>query len=335
MKLSLVIPVYNNAATLRDSVASLQSQDFSDWEAVIVDDGSRDCSLHLANALAAEDRRIRVVHQANGGVSVARNRGMDEARGDWVAWLDADDAYMPSALRRMSELIDANPGCQCLQFPYLEMQVDGSTKPRIPPAYSSHGGRSFTGLEAFDVLFARDGAEGMNWQPWRFAYRRDSLPRFCAGKIHEDLDALPMHLAGLSSVFIAKDPIYAYRPARADAATATFTPRRVRDILDVTGKVYAQLATSNIPDKVKRGFASTLACNLFGFYIATPGFNEPDRSELLAAFTEHIDWLRAIAWPPRTAWLKRLLLNTLGVLLTAVRVSRITSGHGLHLGPKP
>ena len=335
MKLTFVIPVYNNAATLRDSVASLKSQDFSDWEVVIVDDGSSDSSPRLVDALAAEDRRIRVFHQANGGVSVARNRGMDEARGDWVAWLDADDAYIPGALRRMSALIDANPDCQCLQFPYLEMQPDGSTKPRVPPAYSSHGGRSFTGSEAFDVLFARDGAESMNWQPWRFAYRRDSLPRFRTGKIHEDLDALPLHLAGLTSVFIVREPLYAYRPARADAATATFTPRRVRDILDVTGNVYAQLARSDIPDKVKRGFASTLACNLFGFYIATPGFNEPDRSELLAEFTAHPDWLRAIAWPPRTVWLKHLLLNTLGIRLTAVLVNRLTSGHGLHLGSKP
>ena len=112
MKLTFVIPVYNNAATLLGSVASLKSQDFADWEAVIVDDGSSDSSPRLADDLAAEDRRIRVFHQANGGVSVARNRGMDAARGDRVAWLDADDAYIPGALRRMAELIDANPGCQ-------------------------------------------------------------------------------------------------------------------------------------------------------------------------------------------------------------------------------
>ena len=334
MKITFVIPIYNTAATLRNAVASLQSQDFTDWEAVIVDDGSTDTSPFVADALAGEDCRIRVVHQTNGGVSVARNRGMDEARGDWIAWLDADDAYIPGALRRMSELIDANSDCQCLQFPYLEMQQDGSTKPRIPPAYSLHGGRSFAGPEAFDILFARDGAESMNWQPWRFVYRRDSLPRFRAGKIHEDVDALPLHLAGLSGVFISKDPLYAYLPARAGAATVAFTPRRVRDILDVTDNVYAHLEKSGLSDKVKRGFASTLACNLFGYYIATPGFGEPDRSELLAAFAGHPDWLRAIAWPPRTAWLKRLLMNTLGIRLTAVLVNRLTSGHGLHSGSK-
>jgi glycosyltransferase involved in cell wall biosynthesis len=334
MKISFVIPVHNCEDHLRNAVASIQFQDFADWEAVVVDDGSTDSTPVLADALAGEDHRIRVVHQANGGVSVARNRGMDEARGDWIAWLDADDAYIPGALRRMAELADANQDCQCLQFPYQEIQSDGSTKPRIPPAYSSHGGRSFSGQEAFDILFARDGAESMNWQPWRFVYRRDSLPRFRVGKIHEDVDVLPLHLAGLARVFIAKDTLYAYRPARAGAVTETFTPRRVRDILDVTDNVYSQLAKSGLPDNVKRGFASTLACNLFGFYLATPGFDEPDRSELLAAFAAHPEWLRAIAWPPRTAWLKRLLLNIIGIRLTAVLVNRLTSGRGLHSGSK-
>jgi len=334
MKISFVIPVHNCEGHLRNAVASIQSQDFADWEAVVVDDGSTDATPALADALAGEDRRIRVVHQANGGVSAARNRGMDETRGDWIAWLDADDAYVPGALHRMAELADANPDCQCLHFPYQEIQPDGSTKPRIPPAYALHGGCAFPGPEAFDLLFARDGAESMNWQPWRFVYRRDALPRFRVGKIHEDVDVLPLHLAGLARVFIAKEPFYAYRPARAGAATETFTPRRVRDILDVTDNVYAQLAKSDLPDKVKQGFASTLACNLFGFYLATPGFDEPDRSELLAAFAAHPQWLRAIAWPPRTAWLKRLLLNAIGIRRTAVLVNRLTSGRGLHSGSK-
>jgi len=332
MKISFVIPVHNCADHLRNAIASIQSQDFADWEAVVVDDGSTDATPQIADDLARQDTRIRVLHQPNGGVSVARNRGLDEVRGDWIAWLDADDAYVPGALRRMAELVDANAGCNCLQFPYNTIQPDGALCPCVPPAYSEFGGQSYPGLEAFDILFARDGAASMNWQPWRFVYRRDTLPRFRVGKIHEDVDVLPLHLAGLARVFIAKDPLYAYRPARAGAATETFTPRRVRDILDVTDHVYAQLAKSGLPDKVKRGFASTLACNLFGFYLATPGFSEPDRSELLAAFAAHPKWLRAIAWPPRTAWLKRLLLRVLGVRLTARLVGRLTGYRGFHAG---
>ena len=172
----------------------------------------------------------------------------------------------------------------------------------------------------------------MNWQPWRFVYRRDSRPRFRVGVIHEDVDVLPLQLAGFNRVFIAKEPLYAYLPARAGAATETFTPRRVRDILDVTAHAYAQLDAAGLPADVRRGFASTLACNLFGFYLATPGFPEPDRSELLDAFAAHPEWLRAIDWPPRTAWLKRLLLRVLGVRLAARLVGRLTGYRGFHAG---
>ena len=332
MKLSVVIPVFNGADHLESAVGSLLAQDFTDWEAIVVDDGSTDATAEVARRLAGQDGRVRVVHQNNGGVSVARNRGLDEARGEWIAWLDADDAYVPGALSRIAAIADDNPDCQCLQFPYLETQPDGSAFPRVPPAYSLFGGHAYSGVEAFDILFARRNVGGMNWQPWRFVYRRDSLPRFRPGVIHEDMDVLPLHLAGLARVYIAKDPLYAYLPARAGAATETFTPRRVRDILDVTAHVYSTLPAAALSPEVERGFRSTLACNLFGFYLATPGFEEPDRSELLDAFVARADWLRAIDWPPRTAWLKRLMLRVLGVRATAVLVGALTHCRGLHAG---
>ena len=332
MKLSVIIPVYNGERHLSDAVKCLREQDFSDWEAVIVDDGSTDATPQIADGLARGDGRVRVVHQKNGGVSVARNRGLDEAKGDWIVWLDADDSYVPGALRRIADLADAHPDCNCLQFPYSVIQPDGALRPCVSPAYSQFGGRGYSGAEAFDILFARRNVGGMNWQPWRFVYRRDSLPRFRAGVIHEDMDVLPLQLAGFDRVFIAKDPLYAYLPARAGAATETFTPRRVRDILDVTAHVYAQLDAAELPAEVRRGFASTLACNLFGFFLATPGFPEPDRTELLGAFAAHPEWLRAIDWPPRTAWLKRLLLRVLGVRLTARLVGLLTGYRGFHAG---
>ena len=332
MKLSVVIPVYNGEAHLESAVKCLQSQDFADWEAVVVDDGSTDSTPQILDGLARQDGRIRAIHQSNGGVSAARNRGMDESRGDWIVWLDADDAYVPGALSRIATLADANANCNCLQFPYLEIQSDGGLRPCVPPAYETFGNRPYSGKEAFDILFARRDVCGMNWQPWRFIYRRDSLPCFRDGLIHEDVDVLPLHLAGLRRVFIAREPLYAYLPARAGAATETFTPRRVRDILGVTAHVYAEIPSTGLPPEVERGFKSTLACNLFGFYLATPGFHEPDRTELLDAFAAHGEWLTAIDWPRRTAWLKRLLLRVLGVRLAAVLVGRLTGYRGFHAG---
>ena len=334
MKFSIIIPAYNGAGHLAAAVETLFAQDFTDWEAVIVNDGSTDSTAEVAEGLAKRDGRIRVVHQQNGGVSVARNRGMDEARGEWIVWLDADDAYVPGALSRIAAMVDAHKDCESLQFPYLEIQPDGSTVPCVPPAYSQFGGRDYPGVEAFDILFARKNVGGMNWQPWRFVYRRDVLPRFRPGVIHEDMDVLPLHLAGLKRVFIAKEPLYAYLPARAGAATETFTPRRVRDIIGVTEHIYAELASARLPADVERGFKSALACNLFGFYLATPGFAEPDRSELLDVFVKHGDWLRAIDWPPRTAWLKRLLLRVPGVRATAIVIGALTHHRGFHAGRK-
>ena len=331
MKISIVMPVFNGESHLAGALDSLIAQDFADWEAVVVDDGSTDATASVAEGYASRDGRIRLVRQQNGGVSAARNHGMDEAKGEWIAWLDADDAYVPGALSAVAALIESHPSCSCFQFPYLEISNSGgSDELRGSAAYSLCGGREYSGLEAFDILFSRTDTAGLNWQPWRFVWRRGTLPRFRLGVIHEDMDVLPLGMAVLDRVFIAKKPFYRYLPARAGAATEAFTPRRVDDILDVTRHVYSCIDSSPLPEGIRRGFRSMLAVNLFGFYLATPGFAEPDRSRLLGAFAAHSEWLTSIRWPPKTAWLKRLLLRTLGVKNTACLVGWLTSYRGFH-----
>ena len=143
MKFSVITPVYNAGKYLPIAMESLRSQSFTEWEAVLVDDGSTDDSLAIASALAKEYGRIRVFHQPNRGVSASRNRGMDESRGDWVLWLDQDDRYVPCALEKVAGICDANPGCECLQFPYFKMGSDGSCTAAVSRAYSESLG---TGL---------------------------------------------------------------------------------------------------------------------------------------------------------------------------------------------
>lgn len=331
MTFTVVMPAYNVEAFLPESLANLRAQSFTDWEAVVVDDGSTDGTLARAREIAAVDPRIRVVSQPNGGVSRARNRGLAEAKGDWIIWLDADDAYVDGALDRIASLIAEHPDCACLQFPYLALDPEtGSRTPCVPRAYSEFGGRSYSGAEAFELLYSRRGVAGQNWQPWRFAYRRDVLPRFRDGVIHEDVDVLPLHMSALERVFIARDPLYIYRLAHAGATTATFTPRRVRDILGVVDHLSDELNRTSLPASSVRGFRSMIAFNLFGYFLASAGFPDPDRTELLAAFAARRAWLLAISWPPRTAWLKRLLLRVLGVRLTGRLIGWLTSYHGFH-----
>ena len=330
MKFSVVIPVYNGETYLPRTLKCLQQQDFADWEAIVVDDGSPDRSPMIADEFAHADDRIRVIHQINGGVSCARNRGMDEARGDWIVWLDQDDVFVPGAFKKLEDLTTAHPDCNCLQFPCFEAGPTVASHPRISAAYAKFGDRCYSGPDAFDVLFARPGSGGMNWETWRFVFRRDSLPRFRPGVFHEDLDVLPLHLATLHRVFISKTQLYVHFLRQTGAATETFTPYRVWDILDVTAHVYAELERSGLDDTVKSGFMAVLAYNLFGYYLATSRFSEPDRTKLLAVFSEHREWLYAIARPRHTAWLKKLLLNILGVRRTALLVGKFVSLHEAH-----
>ncbi|HEY6644784.1 glycosyltransferase family 2 protein [Povalibacter sp.] len=95
---SVLMPAFNAQETLQESVASVLEQTFVDLELIIVDDGSTDATGDLAQQLAKADRRVRVIQQKNAGVSSARNRGLAEAKGRYIALLDADDLWVPDKL---------------------------------------------------------------------------------------------------------------------------------------------------------------------------------------------------------------------------------------------
>ena len=99
--ISVIVPVYQAEALLPQCVESVLAQTFSDWELLLIDDGSRDGSPTLCDGYAARDPRIRVFHKPNGGVSTARNLGLEQATGPYIAFLDADDTFEPAALETL------------------------------------------------------------------------------------------------------------------------------------------------------------------------------------------------------------------------------------------
>lgn len=97
---SIVVPTYNRAGIIGKTLKSVLNQSFSDFEIIVVDDGSRDSPEQAIAELA--DQRIRFVRQENAGGGAARNRGIDEARGDYIAFLDSDDIFLPNKLERIA-----------------------------------------------------------------------------------------------------------------------------------------------------------------------------------------------------------------------------------------
>lgn len=107
MKLSIIVPVYNIAQYLNDCVQSVLTQSFQDWELVLVNDGSTDQSPALCEEWAKKDKRMRVLHKTNGGLSDARNVGLLEAKGEYIHFLDGDDYYVAdNVLQTLMEQVE-------------------------------------------------------------------------------------------------------------------------------------------------------------------------------------------------------------------------------------
>src|SRR5690625_2292310 len=108
-RVSVLMAVYNGGEHLPQAVDSILSQTFSDFEFIIVNDGSTDDSQIVLDAYAKTDKRIRVLHQENTGLVGALNAGLEEARGEFVARMDADDVAFPDRLKEQVAFLDKNP----------------------------------------------------------------------------------------------------------------------------------------------------------------------------------------------------------------------------------
>lgn len=126
--ISVIIPLYNKAGSIAQALDSVLAQEYQDFEIVVVDDGSTDGGASVVENYG--DARIRLVRQENAGVSAARNKGIEEARGEYVAFLDADDVWMPGFLSEIVALQREFPQCRAQATNYV-FNSNGVKSPTI------------------------------------------------------------------------------------------------------------------------------------------------------------------------------------------------------------
>lgn len=131
-RFSVIIPAYNAAATLGRAIDSVLAQHYRPIEIIVVDDGSSDDTALVARRYGEQ---VKYIYQPNAGVSAARNHGADCAKGDWLAFLDADDWYYPDRLRWHAEWIALDPSLDFLTGEYDYIRADGS---RIAGSMEAH-----------------------------------------------------------------------------------------------------------------------------------------------------------------------------------------------------
>lgn len=150
---SIVMPVYNGEKYLGQTIEGVRAQTVSDWELVVVDDGSTDGSVTVAQRYAAHDRRIRVVQQSNAGVAAARNRGLRELdpASAYVIFLDQDDLWESDALETMTAALERKPADIAAHG--LMQRIDEHNHP-LPPGSAEH------------VARRRKGVVGTRLVPW-------------------------------------------------------------------------------------------------------------------------------------------------------------------------
>jgi glycosyltransferase involved in cell wall biosynthesis len=222
---SVIIPAHDAERFLADAVASVLRQSWRNVEAIVVNDGSSDGTAAVADRLAASDPRVRVVHKANGGPSSARNAGLAIAGGEFLCFLDADDALLPDKIERQLAFLRDTPLCDLVFSDYylgdaaLEPVLLASTRPPAIPMRELLVYRNWFGcmaplmrarLHARVGLFDESLGASEDWDYWIRASRCGvfsylpgpvAIYRTHPGQMHND----PQHMDRNSSMAIMKN----------------------------------------------------------------------------------------------------------------------------------
>lgn len=220
-RISIIIPVYNSKDYLVNCIDSILAQTFEDFEVILVDDGSTDGSDTLCDNLAAQDPRIQVIHQSNGGTSAARNAGINAARGDYLTFVDNDDFWVGNdGLQSVMELADSAKADVVMHMSYLYDDATDSLAPvHIKPTQDA-----IAGLLKEDALRIVISHGLMTRAVWTKVcstelVRKNSL-YFPKGMRNEDTDWTGKLIRHARTIAWLDKPFYAYRKGHDYAQTS-------------------------------------------------------------------------------------------------------------------
>lgn len=219
MKVSIIVPVYNISGYLPECLESIARQSFKDIEVILVDDGSVDESSIICDSICEVDGRFTCIHQANSGVSAARNAGVEASSGDLISFVDGDDVLHPHYFERLVTSFE-NTGA--------EMCVCGYTRFCSSPAFQAVEPEPPIIISGHHALIRMLYADGLDDSPWGSVIDRSAWGqcRFPMGIEYEDLYLMPFFYSRLDRVAFVPDALYGYRQRLGSAMNATVPTRK-------------------------------------------------------------------------------------------------------------
>lgn len=194
MKLSIIIPVYRVEATLDRCIESVLNQNLDDFEVILVDDGSPDNCPKMCDEWAEKDARIRVIHQANKGLSGARNAGIDIAQGEYITFVDSDDYIAENTYVPLMQMLESDSTIDMIEYPTRDFDFN-------PPTV-------YTSMDDYWYL----GQAYLHTYAWNKIYRSPLFNniRFPQGVVFEDANTLPLILNEVHKVVTTHQGFYNY-----------------------------------------------------------------------------------------------------------------------------
>ena len=230
--ISIIVPVHNVEAFLDECIRSMVEQTYRNIEIVLVDDGSTDNSPAICDAWAEKDSRIVVIHQPGSGVSVARNKGIEVSKGDYLYFVDSDDYIRADLCRRAMEAIQDNQA-DVVAFGTTRVTEAGEVYETIP------GQDAVMDKEA--ALMALSQHKLIN-SCWSKVYKREIWQelRFPEGRLFEDVATAYKVLLQADRVCCIPDALYCYRK-REGSIVAAVSARSLRDLFLMLKQMYDDL----------------------------------------------------------------------------------------------
>lgn len=242
MKFSVILPIYKVEKYLHECVDSILDQTYTDFEIILVDDGSPDSCPQICDEYAAKDARVKVLHKDNGGQASARNAGLDIAKGEYICFVDSDDYWIDNTvLERIAAKTVSVP--DIIHFKFVEwFEKSGKIQPCRFDYQVRQTGRGLA--EVYCDLIDKDAYYNSAWSK---AIRRSLLVnhhiRFEEGIVGEDNEWYYHVVMAAQHLILIDEPLYVYR-RRSGSTTTSATEKNLRDQLHVLDKWEKLLASS-------------------------------------------------------------------------------------------
>lgn len=290
VKVSFVVPIYNVEKYLSECIESILAQTYRDFEILLVDDGSPDNCPALCDEWAKKDSRIKALHKPNGGLSDARNYGLEHAQGDYVVFVDSDDFWVnKDCLQRLMNVVDAHPECDFIGFNCSYYYSDTKTYNKWV-AYDESLSKP---TDKNTVLCSLVASGTFPMSACLKILKRKALLEinlnFIKGLLSEDIPWFIDLLEGAKKCMFINDYIYAYRQGVVGSISNSFSVRNFNSILRIIDNELQKLEGRTFNEKTKDYIKSFLAYELC---ICLGGLGQLDKS----VRNEYYEKLKPYKW---------------------------------------